>query len=70
MSDIEVRTAILETEMKSVKADAAEIKTDVKAIRETLAQAKGGYRTLMLVGGLAGAVGALLGKLLPFLAVR
>lgn len=67
---IEVKVAVLETEMKTVKDDVHDIKTDVKAIRETLAQAKGGWKTLLLVGGAAGAVGAVLGKLLPFLPVK
>lgn len=54
----------------AVERDVSEISRDVKAIRETLAQARGGWKTLMLVGGAAGAVGALLGKLstvIPFL---
>jgi len=32
--------------------------------------AKGGYKTLMLVGGMAGAVGALVGKFLPWLTLK
>ena len=70
MTDIDVKVAVLETEMRVVKDDVAEIKTDVRAIRDTLSQAKGGWKTLMLVGGMAGAVGALLGKFLPFFMVK
>ena len=54
-------------EIEALQRDMADLKNDVKFIRETLAQAKGGWRTLMLVAGVAGSVGALIGKLLPFL---
>lgn len=67
MSDVDVKVAVLETEMKVVKDDVAEIKTDVRAIRDTLSQAKGGWKTLVMIAGIAGAVGALLGKFLPFM---
>lgn len=70
MSDLDVRTAVLETKMESLKSDVSEIKTDVAAIRDTLSQARGGWKTLVMVAGAAGAVGALLGKLVPFLPVR
>jgi hypothetical protein len=70
VSETDVKVAVLETEMRVVKDDVAEIKQDVRAIRDTLSQAKGGYKTLMLVGGMAGAVGALLGKFLPFFMVK
>jgi chromosome condensin MukBEF ATPase and DNA-binding subunit MukB len=67
MSELEVKVAVLETEMKTVKDDVHDIKTDVKAIRDTLAQAKGGWKTLMLVAGVAGSAGALMAKFLPFM---
>lgn len=57
------RIDTLEGNLRSIAAD-------VREIRDTLAQARGGWKTLMLVGGAAGAVGALLGKLstvIPFL---
>ena len=60
---VEVKVAVLETEMRVVKDDVGEIKTDVRAIRDTLSQAKGGWKTLMLVGGIAAAVGATFSKL-------
>lgn len=47
----------------AVERDVAEIGRDVKAIRDTLAQARGGWKTLLLVAGAAGAMGALLGKI-------
>lgn len=38
---------------------------DIHAIREMLAEAKGGWRTLMWVAGAAGAIGAILAKVVP-----
>ncbi len=49
--------------LAALERDMAEIKRDTKAIRETLAQARGGWKTLMLVAGVAGAAGAVIGKL-------
>ena len=53
--------------LDSVESDIAEIRADVKLVLAEIHKAKGGWKTLMLVGGMAGAVGATLGKLLPFL---
>jgi hypothetical protein len=44
-----------------VHALVAEIRTDQKEMADTISRASGGLRVLMLVGGLAGAVGALRG---------
>lgn len=51
-----------EAEIGALQSDMKELKRDVKAILATLSEAKGGWKTLMLVAGVAGAVGALLGK--------
>lgn len=61
------RLAALEVHYKHMKEDVAALKGDVKAILSTLAEAKGGWKTLLMVGGAAGAMGALIGKFLPFL---
>ena len=53
--------------LKSLEREMSDTRTDIKEILQTLHEAKGGYRTLMLVGGMAGAVGALIGKFLPWL---
>lgn len=45
------------------RLDGMEKKQD--QVLELLYQAKGGYKTLMLVAGAAGAVGALIGKFVP-----
>ena len=43
------------------------MREDIRAIRETLSEARGGWKTLMLVGGVAGVMGAVAAKLFPFL---
>lgn len=64
------RIAVLETEMEGMKRSMDDLKLDVRIIRDTLIQAKGGWKTLMLVAGIASTVGALLTKILPFLLVK
>lgn len=54
--------------LSRLESDIAEVKADVKLLLAQANQAKGGYKTLMLVGGVAGTAGALVGKFLPFLA--
>jgi hypothetical protein len=66
----ERRIATVEQQVKDIRADVCEMKTDIRVIRDTLAQAKGGWKTVLLVAGAAGAVGTLLGKLLPFWAAK
>ena len=56
-----------EARIGGLEGDMKELRSDVKQILAEMHKAKGGWRTLMLVGGMAGAVGALVGKFLPFL---
>ena len=44
--------------LRSLETAVSEMRDDVKAIRSTLDQAKGGWRTLLMICGAAGAVGA------------
>ena len=66
-STLPERMATVETEVRHVRDDVAEIKADVKemaqatdvrlkAIEETLAQAKGGWRALTAAGAVGGAI--------------
>jgi hypothetical protein len=71
--DEQRRLAVAETdishmghELADLKADIRALKVDVAEILRTLAEARGGWRTLLLVGGAAGAAGAMLMKMLPF----
>lgn len=53
--------------MATVREDLGEMKGDLKAIRETMDQAKGGWRLLVMVSGFSAAFGALIVKLAPLL---
>ena len=57
----------LKARMIRVEADQIGMAGDLKAIRSALDQARGGWKTLMLIGGIAGAAGALITKVIPFL---
>ena len=57
------RIARLEERMGSLIGLLDEIRTDQKALADTVARASGGLRVLLLLGGLAGAVGAVRGVL-------
>jgi hypothetical protein len=67
MTSPEIDIAVLKTEVGYLKAHIAEIKDDTREIKETLHQAKGGWKTLMLVAGISSTVGAMAVKLMPFL---
>lgn len=47
-------------EFRDVKDDVASVRTDVAEIKDILTQAKGGWRVLVGIGGIAGLVGAAL----------
>lgn len=63
----QVQIAVLNTELEHMRRDMDEVKSDLKAIRETLSQAKGGWKTLMLVAGISSTIGAFIAKLAPWL---
>ena len=58
----------LQAEVRNVKEDVTEMKSDLRDIRDILAQAKGGWKTLVLVAGIAGVMGAAATKLMAFAA--
>lgn len=69
MTTPEIDIAVLKTEVAFLKDHIAEIRSDTREIKETLTQAKGGWKTLMLVAGVASTIGALLAKFIPFLSI-
>lgn len=69
-ADLQRDVGRMEAEIAALKTEVAEMRADVRIIRDTLSQARGGWKTLMLVGGLAGAVGAAMAKLAPLLVVK
>lgn len=61
---LEVSVAKMEVQVERLERDMIEIKEDVKAIRATLDQANGGWKMLMIVGGLSATVGGIVTKVL------
>lgn len=61
------RLVKLEQQMLNTREDMGEIKGDVKIILSTLAEARGGWKTLVLIAGAAGTFGAFVSKLAPAL---
>lgn len=61
------RLAKLEAHYEGLKEDMGEVRTDVKALRDMAEHAKGGWRTLMIVGGIGSVVGGMLVKFVPFM---
>lgn len=65
MSDsLEVSVGKMEVQVERLEKDMAELKGDVKAIRATLDQASGGWRMLLLVGGLSATIGSVVTKVI------
>lgn len=52
-----------EAQIDNLERDMGEVKIDVKAILAALSEARGGWKTIMIVAGVAGAMGALAAKL-------
>lgn len=59
-----------EAEIDVLKADMAEVKADVKKILAFMNQAQGSWKTLVAIGGLAAAVGGVVGWLVHFFVGR
>lgn len=58
------RLATLEANYTHMTKQLDEMASDMRAVRATLDQAKGGWKTLVVIGGVAGAIGAALAKLI------
>lgn len=72
--EIKEHRAVIEREigqhderLRTLEREVQELRKDVRELLSEVQHAKGGWKTLMMVGGAAGAAGALVGKLLPFL---
>jgi hypothetical protein len=60
----------LRAEVSNLKGDVGDIKSDVREMRDILNEVRGSWKTLVILGGISAAVGALFAKLaawLPFL---
>lgn len=75
--DLSARVAVhgsrlerLEDDLDNIRDDLRAINKSLQDIRDVLMQAKGGWKTLVMVGGIGGAVGAFLAKVLPFIPLK
>lgn len=65
MSEVlEVSVARMEVQVERLEKDVAEMKSDIKSILATLNTASGGWKTLMVVGGLSAAIGGFVTKVM------
>ena len=67
--DIERAIGRLEACVSGLKSDLDEVKTDVKAMRSTVDQAKGGWKVGVALATAGGALGAVLTKVTSMLLV-
>lgn len=64
MSDkIEISVAKLEVQVERLEQDVHEMKGDIKAIRAMLDNASGGWKMLLVVGGMSATIGGFVVKL-------
>ena len=52
----------LDGELRAVQGDVTELKADMKTLLAAVNQARGGWRTILIVAGVSGASAALLAK--------
>lgn len=53
-----------DAEIEALQREISELRVEVREISRMLSEARGGWRSLMLVGGAASALGALMAKLI------
>ena len=66
-TELLVRIGKHDEKLNAIEVDIKEIRGDVKNILETIALMRGGYKTLMVVGGIAATIGGLLTSALFYL---
>lgn len=62
MSNLDTAVARLEVQVEKLEQDMAELKSDIKFIRQKLDQAAGGWRVFLMVGTAGAALGGLIFK--------
>lgn len=65
-----VDIGVLQTQMLDLRTGQAHMLSQLKDIQSTLAEAKGGWRVLMLLGGFGAALGSLATYLLQHFQIR
>ena len=68
--DVQRDLGRMEAQINALISQVSALNVKVDAIEMTLSEAKGGWRMLLLVGGITGAVGGIIGRYLPFLGMR
>lgn len=66
-NDLLINIGRLEAGLAAVKEDSKQTRQDVREIRDAMASTKGGWRVLLAVASVAGAVGAMLSQAAPWL---
>lgn len=70
LSALEERVDNVKDDVADLKKDVASVHKDVAEIKDILTQAKGGWRVLIVIGGVAGSMTTallwLIGKIWPF----
>lgn len=64
---LDERMKALERDMDGIRSDTKDIKQSLEALSKTLNEARGGWRTLMWLGGAVAALGGVLGWALQHL---
>lgn len=68
--DVQRDLGRMEAQITALISQVSRLNTKVDAIDKTLSEATGGWRMLLVIGGVAGTLGGLVGRYLPFLNVR
>lgn len=64
---LEIKVARIEERLERMASDFGEVKADTRALRDAFMQAKGGWRTIVLLSAVSAAIGGAMVKVLPFL---
>ena len=67
MNGYERELGTLTAKINRLESDVSEMKDDVRAIKETMSEARGGWKAIALVSGISGTIGALIAKFAPFI---
>jgi hypothetical protein len=68
--DVQRDLGRMEAQITALISQVSVLAVKVDAIDKTLSEARGGWRMLLLIGGVAGTLGGLISKYLPFLNLR
>lgn len=68
--DVQRDLGRMEAQITALISQVSALNIKVDAIDKTLSEARGSWRVLLLIAGLAGSVGGVVGKFLPFLNMR